>query len=457
MGAQARATRWPDLVILAWGMVLVLALLGLSRVPISGRALLKINGLDPPYYFGTAHSLLFDHDFDLRNELAVNPPLSSSAGGFRGQNGLPGSPYAIGYSILSIPFLAAGTAVDAAAGRPADGYSSGAIFCFFLGNVTFAVIGMWCLARFLLAFGSPPWQAALLPVAIWFSTSLGYYTFSPISHAATFMMAAGFLLIWWRTRGSERVRDWAVLGLCGGLLSICRWQDTIFLIGPLLFHVSEHRAAITRKAWFLWFAYGAAACVWWIPQIAQWRIIYGKFLTIPQGSGFLEFPPRFILGVLFSTNHGWFVWTPITLIGIVGLFYGTYRASGGSANYYWPWIVVAFLEVAVVGSMPGNWNCMDSFSIRSLTSCLPLVALGVAVLLRCLRPQFRMALSVAIVFCMAYSTIFAAQFRLDLIPRNGTLTMSQLLWDKVFFKAAYRRVHSKGQPGASQPTAEIPE
>ena len=204
-------------VIVTWGLILTLALVGLNGISIGGRTVLSIKGLDPMYYFGTSHSLLFEHNFDLRNEFAVLKPQATDAGGFRGLNGLPGSPYAIGYSILSLPLLAVGTALDGAAGRPANGYEGAAIFFYFLGNVLFTVIGMWCLSRFLQAFGLPLWQSAFLPLAIWFSTSLGYYTFTPMAHAATFLLSAAFLLIWWRNRESERVRDWVALGLCGGI------------------------------------------------------------------------------------------------------------------------------------------------------------------------------------------------------------------------------------------------
>ena len=136
----------------------------------------------------------------------------------------------------------------------------------------------------------------------------------------------------------------------------------------------------------------------------------------------MEFPPRFILNVLFSTEHGWFLWTPITLIGVSGLVYGSFAAVRGTRNLYWPWLVVILLEVAVIGSMPYNWHCMDSFSIRSLTSCVPLVAFGIAVLLQKLQICFQ----AGSLWCYGVlygftQTIFAAQFRLDLIPRQGTL------------------------------------
>jgi hypothetical protein len=169
----------------------------------------------------------------------------------------------------------------------------------------------------------------------------------------------------------------------------------------------------------------------------------------------MEFPPRFILNVLFSTEHGWFLWTPITLIGVSGLVYGSFTAVRGTRNLYRPWLAVILLEVAVIGSMPYNWQSMDSFSIRSLTSCVPLVAFGIAVLLQNSKSLFRRVLYGVMAFCVVYTTIFAAQFRLDLIPRQGTLTMSELFRDKVFFLSAYRRVHS-GHKVSTEPGSSLP-
>ena len=113
----------PRLWIAGVGLLLAAILLVLDAKSPGNRRVIKIAGNDPVAYFGTAHSLLFDRDFDLSNEFAVlkhnptwllDPQLAT---------GLPGSPYAIGYSLLEIPFLAAGTLVDRLAGRPADGYS----------------------------------------------------------------------------------------------------------------------------------------------------------------------------------------------------------------------------------------------------------------------------------------------------------------------------------------------
>jgi len=90
-----------------------------------------------------------------------------------------------------------------------------------------------------------------------------------------------------------------------------------------------------------------------------------------ERSASLHFLPYYMHLVLFSTNHGWFVWTPITALGVLGLFYGARKATA----FYRPCILVIFLEVAVMGSMPTNWHNSESFGIRSLTSCVPLIGL----------------------------------------------------------------------------------
>jgi hypothetical protein len=86
-----------------------------------GRRIAKVTGVDPPAYFGVSHSLLFDRDFDLSNEYRRVPPDDNPWTRVRQETGHPGSAYPIGYSLLAIPFLGAGTVLDAMAGIPRTG------------------------------------------------------------------------------------------------------------------------------------------------------------------------------------------------------------------------------------------------------------------------------------------------------------------------------------------------
>ncbi|HWF11357.1 MAG TPA: hypothetical protein VG297_22960, partial [Bryobacteraceae bacterium] len=101
-----------------------------------------------------------------------------------------------------------------------------------------------------------------------------------------------------------------------------------------------------------------------------------KFLTIPQGGGIFSLPPAHILQVLLSTQTGWFVWTPLTLLGSIGLVLGALKYP----RIYVPWIVILTLQIAAVGSV-WFWSGVESFGARYLLSDTPLAALGLITLL----------------------------------------------------------------------------
>jgi hypothetical protein len=426
--------RWCYLALGAFTLLLVAGfVLGDGMAP-AGRRLAKVTGIDPPAYFGVSHALLFHQDFDLSEEYQRVKPDDSPWTARRKETGHYSSAYAVGYSILAAPFLAAGTLMDALAGNPATGYSGFAILGYCLANVVLtglALMSLFAFTRNVAEFwGSAPRTAALYALfttgAIFFGTSVGYYAFSPMSHATTFFCASLFLAYWWRVRERTDVRSWVFLGLLGGFLSITRWQDIFFLTAPILADLlGGPRGLLPRVRSRI--AYGAAAALCWTPQVVEWKYIYGKFLTVPQGEGFFVFPPPFIPQVLFSTRNGWVMWTPLVLLGVSGLIVGARR----KARLLLPWIVVIALEIGLIGSLPTTWHGGEGFSARYLTSNAPLIALGLVTLLCLATRNVRfLVMGAALVFCL-FSVVSAVEFRLDLIPRADRLTASEYFTDKL--------------------------
>jgi hypothetical protein len=416
---------------------MVMLLLGftvLDYMAPSGRHLSTIAGVDKVNYFDVAHSLLFDHDFNLNNEYERFKPLDNDWTSIRPQTGLPGSPWGIGYSVLEIPFLAFGTLVDKLVGNPADGYDQFARFFYAIGNVFFGGFGLMALFtllyRALCSWGVEEGKAVhyslFTAFVVFFGTNIGYYTFSQISHAATFLFGCMFLAYWWKIRFTNTPRRWLVLGLLGGYFSICRWQDILYVAGPFLFDFLGTEWIKSPIPWLrARLCYCAGVLVCWAPQIAEWKIIYGKYLTFPQGGGLFSFPPTHMLQVLFSTQNGWFTWTPLIFIGMVGVVV----ALRNHAREFLPWIAAASVELAVVGSMFW-WHGMDSFGARYMLSGTPLAALGLAALMS-LSPRVARGIAVLAVPCCVFSLLFAVQFRLDLIPKSQTLTAKEIFSDKI--------------------------
>ncbi|MGA2716432.1 MAG: hypothetical protein ABSG41_25335 [Bryobacteraceae bacterium] len=422
-------------IIFTFSIAVLIAFITLDQIAPAGRRLIKIRGEDPVNYFGIAHSVLFDHDFNLNNEYERMPPDGRFWTANQPGTGLPGSPWGLGYSFLEIPLLALGTGVDALVGNPADGYSHWAIFFYCIGSLLMVGCGMAALFLLLRSVGeywgimSEDHQSAyalFVTLAIFFGTNVGYYAFSEMSHSSTFLFASLFLTIWWRVRESESRRDWLVLGLVGGFLSICRWQDVLYLGGPLLYDLFGG-SWLKRSAWWRSrLLYGVGIGVCWIPQVLEWKAIYGKYVTIPQGGGIFSFPPAHMLQVLVSSQNGWFIWTPITILGVAGLFLGAVRAT----RIYLPWIIVLTLQAAVVGSV-SFWSGVESFGARYMLSNTPLIGLGIITIFGISAVWVRRTVAVLCAVCCVFTSLFAVQFRLDLMPTETPLTFSELFTDKL--------------------------
>jgi hypothetical protein len=443
--------QWCYLALGAFTLLLVAGfVLGDSMAP-AGRRLAKVTGIDPPAYFGVSHALLFHRDFDLSEEYQRVKPDDSPGTALRNETGHYGSPYAVGYSILAAPFLGVGTLLDAWSGRPADGYSHFAILGYCLTNVVLTGLGLMSLFAFTRNvaefWGSAPRTAAFYALfttgAIFFGTSVGYYAFSPMSHAATFLCASLFLAYWWKVREKTDVRSWVFLGLLGGFLSITRWQDIFFLTAPILADLLGGTRGLTPRIRSR-LAYGLAALLCWTPQVAEWKYIFGKFLTVPQGGGFFVFPPPFIPQVLFSTRNGWVMWTPLVLLGVSGLIWGARR----EVRLLSPWLVVIALEISLIGSLPTTWHGGEGFSARYLTSNAPLIALGLVTLLCLATRNLRfLVMGATLAFCL-FSVVSAVEFRLDLIPRADRLTVSEYFTDKFRLLQVRRRKQTVRQAEA---------
>ncbi|MBZ5677949.1 MAG: tetratricopeptide repeat protein [Acidobacteriia bacterium] len=423
-------------IIAAFTVAVLAGFLTLDRIAPAGRRLIKVRGEDPVSYFGTAHSVLFDHDFNLNNEYERMPPDARTWTANQPNSGLPGNVWGLGYPFLEIPLLALGTGVDALAGNPADGYSRWAVFFYCIGSPLIAGCGMVALFTFLCTmaehWGIMPEDhqsayALFITLVIFFGTNVGYYAFSQMAHSSTFLFASLFLAIWWRFRESEGAQHWLLLGLIGGFLSICRWQDVLYLGGPLLFDLFG--GEVRKKGLAFWrsrLLYAVGVGIWWIPQIVEWKIVYWKYVTIPQGGGIFSFPPAHILQVLLSTQVGWFIWTPVTVFGVIGLLLGAFKET----RIYLPWIIVLTLQIAVVGSI-SFWHGVESFGARYLLSNTPLIGLGLITIVGASTVWIRRSLAVACAACCAFTVLFAVQFRLNLVPEQTPLTFSELITDKL--------------------------
>lgn len=245
-------------------------------------------------------------------------------------------------------------------------------------------------------------------VLIWLSTPLLYYMLHEptMSHGLSFFAVTLFVCWWHAFRRREGWVKYALLGLTGGLMTVIRWQDAIFFLLPVydLYRAcqsdSKLRPLLLKRSLVMF----SVAFLVFSPQMVAWKVLYGSFLTVPQGEGFFDFLHPRVLQLLFST-HGLLTWTPLYLVSIAG-FYFLYRRD---RNLAVPILIVLAANILFNGFLV-DWHGHWSFGARRLVNCIPLFALGLAAFLEHYQKRIPLAvLFTALLIFTAWNILLLTQ------------------------------------------------
>ncbi|HXV59453.1 MAG TPA: hypothetical protein VEK15_02080 [Vicinamibacteria bacterium] len=376
-----------------------------ASIPLEFRA-------DSRSYFMYLRSLSFDRDLDFRNDRDALTGSSSPNPEEARRN-----VFSIGPAVLWSPFYAAAHAYVVLASKlgrgshAADGYSVPYRRATALGTVTVVVIGAILLASTLTAFLGPK-VASLSVLGAIFASPVLYYAFylPSMAHGVAFGVASALLWAWDRARSNPSLGSWIVLGGTLGLLMLCRWQGAVYGILVLLLAVEGIRRKAVRPTWVL--AAAAAAVLAFGPQAIVWKLQFDRWLLIPQGRGFLDISSPSWARTLFSANHGFFNWTPLMLVGLIGLALGVRKnplLCGAG-------LLVFVATVWVNGSVPlYDFAAGDAYGARRYSLVVPLLALGLGYGIEAYRAVARraplLAPAVAILLAGLWNVGFVSQFR----------------------------------------------
>jgi hypothetical protein len=394
-------------------------------------------------YFSYLRSLLFDHDLDFHNEyesLYWNTEYTPGANDIPA-TGMAGNNYSIGPAVLWVPFYLVGHLLSLAA-RSADvlvdnqGYGLIYQSAVSLATIAYVTAGSMltyrvCRRRF------SSWASLLAVSGLWLASPLFHYTVGApdMSHGVSFFAVALFLWVWHPPR-SRTSREWVLLGLTAGLMTLVRWQNVLYLsmLAVEAFQATWSSGVASRGETLCAYAKGGVvvgllAITVFIPQALAWNIIYGSPLTVPQGGSFFDWLHPNLLEYLFSTRHGLYAWTPIVLLATIGLV-PLWRKEAKVATP----LVVALLLQWYLNSATTDWWAHGSFGARRFVSATPLFALGLAALTERAATRFRYGhlILLGTVGCLvAWNFLFDLQYSWGFIPRDQALSLRQLTVGKL--------------------------
>ncbi|MGH9735927.1 MAG: hypothetical protein ACRD8A_15205 [Candidatus Acidiferrales bacterium] len=319
--------------------------------------------------------------------------------------------WSIGPSILWLPFLAithAGVVIADHLGAhvAADGFSAPYRYTMALASCFYGFLGLWLSFRLARKYVDEKW-AFLATIGIWGATSLPIYMyFNPSwSHAHSAFVVALFLWYWHRTRrerheggrwnpvesGAQKrqkgrsLQQWILLGLISGLVVDVYYPNGAFLLIPFIEAATQYAGRLRStgdrfdgiaREFGRHVTYVVAFMIALMPTLISRRIIFGSPLETGYYSAhaWLWTSPAF-LRVLFSSDHGLLVWTPILVLALVGLLLFA-RMDRSFAIKLIASTVAFYLLIAFYP----DWDGLASFGNRFFVSLTPIFIIGLAAL-----------------------------------------------------------------------------
>ncbi|MBN1900296.1 hypothetical protein JW926_03105, partial [Candidatus Sumerlaeota bacterium] len=249
--------------------------------------------------------------------------------------------------------------------------------------------------------------------------------------------------------GEDSPKRWILLGTFAGAMTLMRWQNILFTVYllPEIASLSKKpfRESLKRICLFLAFLFLA-----FLPQMVLWQRLYGHFLTIPQGGGFLSWTKPEIPKILFSRFNGLFTWTPITLIGVFGLLLWVRKKEGRNAGLT---LLSLFSLQLYLNSIVYDWHGSWGFGMRRFLDCLPLFAVGVSAVLDFTSERKIKTLypALALGTLVVWNYLFLIQYYLHLVAWNRPLTVHELVGDKMHI---YRSIQRRRLVNTAKVSAE---
>jgi hypothetical protein len=285
--------------------------------------------------------------------------------------------YLGGVAIIETPFYFVGHLIAKLGGYETDGFSAPYQYSISFGILFYFILSIFLLRLILLKFFSDRTTALTLILLLLATNAIQYAAInSAMSHAPIFPLYV--LILYTTIKWHENPHlIWASLsGFIIGLATICRPTEAIMFLIPLLWNTQNKEVA--RIKWELVkthkpHLYSAVifGFVGILPQLIYWKYITGSFIY-DVGSAWDFLTPHF--RVLVGWEKGWFIYTPVTIFFIVGLFFIRKFPFRKAVVYF------CLINIYIIISWR-DWRYGGSYSTRALIQSYPVFALAFGALI----------------------------------------------------------------------------
>jgi len=171
-----------------------------------------------------------------------------------------------------------------------------------------------------------------------------------------------------------------------------------------------------------------------LPTFISRYVIYGSAMEsgyVPLGYWAWRSP--YFLSVLFSSDHGLLVWTPVVILAVAGLFVFWRREARVGAP-----ILAAVLAFYLLIACYPDWDGISSYGNRFFISLTAPFIFGLSVLFDRAAALFRFlraapAVASSLVACfILWNLAFVFQWGTHLVPARGPIVWSEMIHNQFF-------------------------
>jgi len=238
--------------------------------------------------------------------------------------------YTMGIAIINAPFFLIGHIIALLSEHAADGFSTPYQYSVWIGAMFITVVGILALRKVLLHFFSDTISAITLSLIVLGTNYLYNVSFiaqnvNPQNYGFTFYTIILYLTIRWHK--SHQLINAILLAFVCGILILSRPTEIVCLLIPVFWEVSgskslREKLGLLKKEKKQVMIFALILFLIGSLQVFYWLAAAGEFVELSYGDvageGMDFLTPHFDK-VLFSFRKGWFIYTPLMVLPILGL------------------------------------------------------------------------------------------------------------------------------------------
>jgi len=334
--------------------------------------------------------------------------------------------YLGGVALMQTPFFLIGHAIANFSDYKADGFSAPYQYSIAFGAITYFILALFLLRNILLRYYSDRVTTITLLLLALATNLIQYIAIdSAQSHAFIFPLYVLIIYCTIKWHDAPKLKWAALIGLIIGLATISRPTEAIMLFIPLLWETQTKESKklkwqkVKQYRNHVWIVvlFGIIGV---LPQLIYWKITSGSIIY-DVGSKWFFLNPWF--RVLFGFENGWFIYTPITLLFVIGFFFMKNMVFKKSV------IIFCLLNIWIIIAW-SDYNYGATFSTRAMVQSYPVFALAFASFIsRINQLKWKYLFQLIGIYLIAVNFFQIGQYNTNVIQYKG---MSALYYSRIY-------------------------